>query len=173
MESASADSHKVSIAALDTRTGATRWVLPIPITAGLGGGDFVLDPAGARLYATEYGSDQVTVIDVSRQPRQVLTAIGVHSTPVAAVLDAATHRLYVADSYDYQISVIDSRLVGRPSYSWTWGTMFQSKKTPASVNLGGVVVVGPTSLLCCTRFGHPKTVQRRFKRHSQLRARGC
>ncbi len=63
------------------------------------------DPDDSDLYVTDWGSDNVTVIDASSD--EVLGSIPVGSEPDAIAFDGATGYLYVANNGSDNVSVVD------------------------------------------------------------------
>ncbi len=65
-------------------------------------------PDGATAFVSNQGANTVSVLDISGVTPTVRTTVTVGTHPNAEVLDAAAHRLYVANGDSDQVSVVDT-----------------------------------------------------------------
>jgi YVTN family beta-propeller protein len=97
--------------ALDVVDTATDIAAP-PIKVGNAPGAVAVNPAGTRVYVTNYNDNTVSVVDVTSRPNQVIATIPVGRQPVEITINPAGTRVYVSDSggqvYNNQVSVIDT-----------------------------------------------------------------
>ncbi len=88
---------------VDVATGTARTVAVGHAPLGV-----AVTPDGSTAYVTDQGADTVTVLDLTGTAPTVKATVKVGTHPNAETLDAATHRLYVADGDSDQVSVIDT-----------------------------------------------------------------
>jgi YVTN family beta-propeller protein len=85
---------------LDGKTSATTLVHTGDIPCAL-----AVDSSTGRVYAANYASNSVTVIDGASN--SVVATVSVGTRPQAVAVDSATHRVYVANTHDNTVTAID------------------------------------------------------------------
>lgn len=84
-----------------------RAALPVPVNVPVGSSPnaIAVNEQTNKIYVSNYGSHNVTVIDGTTNA--VLATIPVGDSPAAMAIDSSTHTVYVANSFDGSVSVID------------------------------------------------------------------
>jgi YVTN family beta-propeller protein len=100
-----ANEESSSLATIDL---ASRDIKLIPV--GSQPHSVVLDADGRRAFVGNFGSDNVSIVDVAKQ--QVVETIGVGSQPTALAFDAGSSRLYVTNFGDGSLSVVQIQAGG-------------------------------------------------------------
>jgi YVTN family beta-propeller protein len=70
-----------------------------------------VNPAGTRVYVTNFNDGTISVIDTTTVPDTVIETVPVGTQPFGVAVNPSGTRVYVANSVDHTVSVIDTTII--------------------------------------------------------------